>query len=134
MLPVTTWKGEHFQTLFKRKFVFSFVYTLISRHPMHNNWFLAIKFVFNLHINKNMTEICLSNLHLSAEKQAVDLFVINLRVHHKTPSWEEIHPIFLMFVYENNSCRQTVLITDTFFQFLRVFTYEGIDCGSSEVC
>ena len=29
--------------------------TPVSGHPMHNNWLLAMKFVFILQINKNMT-------------------------------------------------------------------------------
>lgn len=29
--------------------------TPVSDHPMHNNWLLAMKFVFIWQINKNMT-------------------------------------------------------------------------------
>ena len=60
--------------------------TPVSGHPMHNNLLLAMKFVFILQINKNMTFYrateqlgsVLSNLNLSTEKPESDItFVVS---------------------------------------------------------
>ena len=69
----------------KLKLDFSFVYaSSISGHPTYN-WLLAMKFVFNLQFKQNYdlwqsnrtVGSVLSNLHLSAGKQAVSLFDMN---------------------------------------------------------
>ena len=79
---------------------------------MDNNLLLAIKFVLNLYINKNMT-FDRANLYLSTGKKIVSSFDVN-----KSPT---LHSSTLFFFC---LCMGMILVGDPFFQLPRVSAYE----------